>query len=565
MSDLRPDDSEHVEQPEQAELPPDLLAVSERLSRDGARWRRRAPDGARLVGWARETLPSHPVSAEAARRSWGASGAGASQEPLRERLLDFPEPSPPTGTPRASGLKGYSASMTMTRLRNLGAVAAAVLVVGLMALLLVHNAAQRSGPGASGAKNVATDATPATTPSAPLSTQYQQPGNLPVVSAANPRVAYRLTTTNALQRSADGGATYADVALPKTDLSSVDSASVAVSPLDASRIFVTLAGQKNGQGCLPPSQPYGALSTHGGVLASGYVPCAEEFMSANGGQTWTQLSLPTGGVLGGTAMMRQMMGAYEASAYTFQAQGQRIYAAIGFSNQGGALIGSQAIRLVASDDGGATWRLVDSGLATQSRFICDFAAAPTPGVLYAVTAAQSCGNESFPTLTLWRSDTGGQSWTRVRDLPTQAETGIVVDLHGGLYSLMPQVTAQGQSASFSQSPADVKNSPDAGATFLSAPSAGLPANPGIVGPYATLSDGSVVMAVGVTGGNGPVALYAWGKGQSAWMKISGDYNANIGSVTVSHATDASGATTDTLTVVDVDGNITHITSATSGS
>jgi len=292
-------------------------------------------------------------------------------------------------------------------------------------------------------------------------------------------------------------------------------------------------------------------------MASGYVPCAEQYMSADGGQTWTQPNLPTKGVLGGLNMMRSVQGAYGDQSYAIQAQGQRLYAALAFDNMAGSLVDSPGVRLVASDDGGNHWSFVDSGLATASRYICDFAASPIPSVVYAVTGDQACGSMTYPNLSLWRSGNGGQSWSRVRSLPTLAETGVFVGAHGELYLYMPQVTVQGHGSSESNSPSDAMVSLDGGVTFISIPSAGLPDKANLYGPYATLADGSIVYGeYGPSAEPGPQSLYSWKKGQSSWTKL-GDIPAGVAAVTTPSVVAAT--TQEPLTVVDLAGNVSTIT------
>ncbi|HZC07552.1 MAG TPA: sialidase family protein [Ktedonobacterales bacterium] len=569
MSDQRPDDihstnstntSDTSDFDERASLPPHLLPIHDRLSGDGARWRWRVPDGAGLGAWARATLVAGPDASDA--------GESRARHYLRERDLDVLEAE---RTP-SHGPKGPLHDMTMTRMRGFAGVAAAVLVVGLIALLLTH-AANRGGTGAG------SDATPTPLPPTPSGASGQQPGQfmqpdqLPVVAPNNQRVVYRIAN-GALLRSSDGGKTYTSEALPKTDLTKVDSMSLAVSPLDASHVFVTMGGQNNNQPCMPPTSPYPAIASHGGIMASGYVPCAEQYQSVDGGQTWTIPTLPTKGVLGGLNMMRPIQGPYGDQSYAIQAQGSRLYAALAFDNMSGSLIDSPGVRLIASDDGGQTWRFADEGLAASNRYVCDFGAAPASSVVYAITGDGACNNESYPNLSLWRSDNGGQDWAHVRALPSAVEnpgfigapkseeTGLFVNSQGELYIFMPQVSVQGKGASTRTSPANVMVSLDGGATFTAAPTAGLQANTYLTGPFAILDDGSVVFGLpspGVqSGGPAPSAaiLYTWKHGASSWTKISGVIPAGVAAVTVSPV---NAATTDqVISVIDDSGSVSTL-------
>lgn len=542
MSDLRPDDSDFSER---SSLPLDLVDIHDRLTGDGARWRWRAPDGADLAAWARDVLEH-----EANPRSRNRWSTGARR--LSEQWLAHAEPAELF----SPGPKGPRNDMTMTRIRGYIGVAAAVLVVGLIAALLTRGVANRSGTGA-GSGATPTPG-PVGTPTLQPSNQNWQPSMLPVVAPSDPATVYKLGS-NTLLRSSDGGKTYATESLPTTDLTSVDDASLAVSPLGANTVFVTMSGRKDGQDCMP-TQPYPATAMHGGIDASGYVPCSEQYMSVDGGHTWTRPTLPVQGVFGSVSMMREQQSVIGTQSYVFQAQGQRIYAAMGYGVQSGAIMASEAVRLVASDDGGLTWRLIDSQLASATQFVCDFAAAPSSSTVYAVVEGQSCGNESFPSMTLWRSADGGQSWTRVRTLPTNVESGFVVGDNGELYIYMHQVSVSSNAATGTESPADAMVSLDGGATFSSAPSSGLPAKATLMGPLGVLSDGSVIYAAvspGPEAGQSTVGVYTWKKGDGAWTNIvHPSATMSVAAVTVTPP--ATGATTQAVSIISETGVVSTV-------
>lgn len=547
MSDLRP---EELDQAERSSLPPDLLVIHDRLVGDGARWRWRTPDGVALAQRTRASLtaeldmPELRVAPPTAEQSPAGASFRIDQQP------DF--------GPR--GLHTDMTSTPMARIRSFLGVAAAVAIVGMIALLLTHNAGKHN----SGTGGDTATATPKSTPadtSQPASTgAFMQPDQFPVVAPSDPSVVYKLAS-GALQRSSDGGKTYTSEALPTTDLSRVDTMSVAVSPLDPTHVFVTMSGPKAGTDCMP-SAPYPAITLHGGILASGFVPCGEQYVSVNSGHTWTQPHLPYNAVLGGTSMMRGSTGAMDDMQYAIKASGTRLYAAMALSDMAGSLIDSPGVRLIASDDGGLTWSLVDTSLATTSRLVCDFGvSSATPTVLYAVTEGSSCSNESFPSMNLWTSHDGGQNWSQVRTLPTQQETGVFVTDNGKLlYMILPQVAVQGHGANITTAPADIHVSMDGGATFQSAPAAGLPASPSLSGPYAVLADGSVVIGAAKsdsTGAPGPISLYSWKPGATSWTKVGGAEPAGV--VAVVPLAPAPGAQRQTLIITDYSGTVSTVT------
>lgn len=539
MSDLRPDD---IDLSERSSLPSELAAISDRLTDDGARWRRHAPDGAALPAWTRATLGERG-DANVVRHS-----------PLAQRELERVEGhySPTTGLNRSLH---DMRTLRPSRVRGALSAAAAIVVVGLIALLLTQSAYRRTNRTGTSNDATATAASTPTMATAPNLT-FLQPGQLPVVSVSDPSVVYKLAS-GALQRSTDGGKTYHSLALPKTDLTQIDDTSVAVSPLNAAHVFVTFSGRKDTQVC-PGIAPYPSIVMHGGIDAGGYIPCAEEYVSSDGGHTWAQPKFPYRGALGGLNSYRATTGPLEDSQYTFKISGSRLYSALAFDNMGGSLADSPGVRLVASDDGGMTWTLIDSSLATSSRYICDFGVDAASGVIYAVTGDNTCGAMSNPKLTLWVSANGGQRWSILRVLPTLGETGVFVGAHGELYIYEPQVTVAGRGSTTTSTPTDLKVSVDHGATFTSAPSAGLSADTPLTGPFATLADGSIVCAVAgaVNGTVSPMTLYAWKPGASSWRTLAPSIPGGVTAVTP--LTPAAGDTEQTLLVADEAGNLLQI-------
>ncbi|MEO7001855.1 MAG: sialidase family protein, partial [Ktedonobacterales bacterium] len=379
------------------------------------------------------------------------------------------------------------------------------------------------------------------------------PAFVPIIVQSNPQIVY-VVNNGKLQRSSDGGKTYSGVALPTTDLTQV-SITVTVSPLDTQRIYVTLYGLRNGQGCLPTGadaapasniQPHSASSAQQGALVklSGYGPCSEQYTSASGGGSWSKVHLPVAGVLAATTTMRTILGFVSAPPYTFQAQGSALFAMAGYSGQDGALGGGQP-GIVRSDDGGATWRQVNQPPinASSGQSVCDFAAAPSGQTLYAIVD-QGCGNAGAPTISLWRSKDGGANWSQIHTFTNVVESGMSVAADGTLYIDLPR--AQFTSGAFSAgasstntgaggipysalsgggtinaTPNAMLASANEGASFAAAPVRGVSSNTSIFGPFAILADGSVV-ALGTPNGSqsNPDTLYTWKLGASSWQKVN---------------------------------------------
>ena len=201
--DQRPDDTTNADL-DRSELPPDLLPLHERLIADGARWRRRAPDGHDLPAWARATLL-------ASRLRW----AARARTDLRERRLDAPDErlSQPKG-PRAP-MESPNDRQTKRAGALLAGGLAAAAVVGLLATLLVHSRrsavarAHRQAEHHPSRPQIAGNAHPRpdTFLSGTNPAKFRASSQLSFLLSrpAIPRIAYRVNTNNQVQRSTDGG------------------------------------------------------------------------------------------------------------------------------------------------------------------------------------------------------------------------------------------------------------------------------------------------------------------------------------------------------------------------
>jgi hypothetical protein len=447
-------------------------------------------------------------------------------------------------------------------MRTFAGAAMAVAVVALFALLLHSFALGRTstGPGASGPTPTASATTAPNTWHSDKNLTYtttQQGDNaLPAFAPNDPSTVYVATldlpNPPTLRRTTNAGATWTTLPLPG-DTSNVEQVQVFVSPLSAKTVFVAITTP------LPPTSdpsscPNIALRPrHGGILASGTIPCTFEYLSTDSGAHWQRLQFPAPGVLVGVQPLFSW-----SQGHVLRAQGNTLFALLGCT-----LCSGSPTDLVASHDGGATWSLVDSQILDGQGSVCDFMPAPTGGEVYAISYVDNCAPLGLPDLevSLWHSGDSGKHWARVGALPPKAAFGIaVVPQATGpalVYIHMPPATQQGRGTSVQDGPTSLQVSTDGGHTWHKAPSAGIPSttpypNPGL--PLGVLSDGTVIQGFAGSGSDtsAPLAtLYGWKVGQSSWVRIAPQLDAWLLSLTVAPGPGASG---DTLWAVVNDNN-----------
>lgn len=203
-----------------------------------------------------------------------------------------------------------------------------------------------------------------------------------------------------LRRSDDFGQTWINLAPPTIAgldyANDITYATTSISPLNPQVAILTLQANNGPAGCLLPS-----ASAISGV-------CQAQFVTLNGGATWARLRLPAPGMLGICPVMRPSVG-------DIVSQGSRLYSVVNdceLATGGGNIPPG---RLVASDDGGATWRLVDAALAARNLYIYTYAASPAGSDIIALVGGS---NQMFPPggtppLSLWRSLDSGASWAQI--------------------------------------------------------------------------------------------------------------------------------------------------------
>jgi hypothetical protein len=206
-----------------------------------------------------------------------------------------------------------------------------------------------------------------------------------------------------LRRSDDFGKTWVNLTPPQIPgvsyPASVFFISATMSPLNPKVVILTL--QLGNVTCPQASGQKGRS-------------CQVQYVSLDGGATWRLLALPAAGLLA----VFNTLGSDLPS--NLSAQGTRLYGVI----NDGLLAASGVIppgRLVASDDGGPTWRLADATLAAHNPWIYNYAAAPGGSTIFALVGPTDpfAISDGLPPLALWRSDDAGASWKAAGALPAR--------------------------------------------------------------------------------------------------------------------------------------------------
>jgi len=551
------------------------------LAAKGARWRRsldgRLPAGAVFVARMRqrlteedcttveradgETAPERTIVYPATPRSVAQNGHIANHDITILKGTDAmfrPDSTIFPSTPADTSLPSAPVTPRPPRRRfaGLAAGAATLLIVALFAATLtytLHSRQSRTGSGATPTANAAKTAAPGKTPTSNTHNTGRYDYRPLVIAPSDPQIVYNVAQNGAqLVRSNDGGATFHNVANPPTTLQDAQF-TLMVSPLDANHVVAaayTAACTSQGDPQRRANAPAGKTSPYIATGTTG--ACAQDYFSADGGQTWGALTLPFNGVIGAIdGLLRAPSLSYGEHA-VFAAQEGRLYAAAGPSSSDGFILTAPGDRLVVSVDGGASWQLADSGLGAT---LCDFAAAPTGTTVYALTSA-GCGGARFggtaDSLTLWRSDNAGASWARVNTVSGSYDRGMAVAPDGAIYiNVSHIVVAGGASAPY---PQDVLVSLNGGRTLIKATNAGLPSEQTLTGPMGLLSNGSVVMESSTGIYTDPAALYVWRPGASSWRQIGPQFTS-----VVVWAVVVSQHGTDTVYVSDVNNAISHFT------
>ncbi len=411
----------------------------------------------------------------------------------------------------------------VSRGRAIMATAAAVAVVALFVALL-RGFAPVSSTGGSRA-TVTPRENQAVVTSTAATTML--PGwflGLPVIAPSDSRVIYQMTASHQLRRSDNGGATWRTLDMPSGAPSGASDARLLVDQQNAQTVMLllTVYGVPAGMSSCPTPL---ALSANGNMMAGGQIPCTLQYLSHDGGQTWSLLHLPFTGVLG-DASVDTIEGAAKEDPL-LRAQGQRLYSYVG----SGPFAYSAGFRLATSTDGGAAWRLADADLAANGQHVCYFAVAPTGSDVFAITSSTGCGASDNPVYAFWRGADAGGHWIQMSYPADKGAEGLFAAGVPGV--AQPVIYADTAVATFTAhiggsvrtAPTDIAASTDGGRTWQSAPQVGIPANSfSSYGPLGTLADGSILLPIGDVlqsqpGTLTPTVFYEWKPGETSWHRV----------------------------------------------
>ncbi len=386
------------------------------------------------------------------------------------------------------------------------------------------------------------------------------------IAQSNPQIIYDVTTQSTVRRSADGGKTWTTLSLPTQDFPSPvtpNGATVQSSPANAQIVLLTLYSDTSNPNC-PASALGGARPSQVRELSmeipvSGGYSCSFQYVSGDGGATWSKLSLVDDvklGVIYGETYTNGSVLAYGDHIITFAQRDVNGQA-------------SPVGRLMGTTDGGLTWAPVDSDIAAAGQSVIQFVATPNGSTLFAVSIASTAkdGDGINYTPTLWRSDDFGAYWTnegKFNQPPAQnGVTGnfdylLTAASQNGrtlLYELQPNFTPQstatpvpgynlngaGYPGGNGNSPGDIFVSSDNGHTWNDASNAGVP--PGrynYLNATGALGDGEIValynkslITVSTVSANGismtssisDAAYYGWAPGAAEWQQLTPTFDA----------------------------------------
>ena len=388
------------------------------------------------------------------------------------------------------------------------------------------------------------------------------------VTQSNPMIVYRYnynTNNFVLERSSDAGATWQDLALPQQDFPGVTphDVTLTISPVNPQILILLLGSDQNNPDC-PAYVNAGVPGTDNAVRharsgqagahsatsrlaasipASGGYSCSFQYVSSDGGASWSKLQLPGGEKLW-TLSLQTSVDASGGGASS------RLYSLAAPDTNGFAPLGW---RLMVSADGGATWTFADAPLIAQGVTPLSAAESQTGATVFAdtVPVGLNSGNsqaENSAPHEFWRSDDAGAHWTDLGKSPSLDKYGELGQLTatqvGGktlLYSQIDNVVfnapAEMPFGIAGASPDSIFVSADSGRTWRHAPKSGVPAGLNTINSaLGTLSNGAIVYPFsteherqlsGTPGSSGSfttivdgVTYYSWNPATSNWNALT---------------------------------------------
>lgn len=325
---------------------------------------------------------------------------------------------------------------------GVGAGVAVLLLVSLFAGLLYSHLSGR-GTTTIAHPTATTGATPTTTLAPTATTSGSNAWTTVTGCGGVPdalRVRYESGASNAplLGRSDDCGATWTTLTpptIPGVDLSNGSAQMwVTSSPLSVNAAFLHVQVSSDPTACAPlaSASPASRSAQVQTLAALSSNPCQIDFVTDDGGQSWKKLTYPVQGWLGVAPAEGDQQ---QVRADYIRAQGSRLYGIVTtYIVMGGGIIPPG--RLVASDDGGATWHVSDTALAAKGLGIWDYTVTPTGSAIY-VTAEPFNDPARQPpsygaTLTTWVSFDGGQTWTQKNNPAAVTGQNSVVAMQAGV-------------------------------------------------------------------------------------------------------------------------------------
>ena len=450
-------------------------------------------------------------------------------------------------------------------------VAAAILIVGLLGAVLYNfGFSHRS-------KGPVVHHTPPMVHYLGANAQWQVVGRFPddqitapiayFVAQSNPMIVYRYNYSAnnfVLGYSSDDGATWQNLALPQQDFPGVSPHDVTlmISPVNPQILILLLGSDQYNPDC-PAYVNAGALGADtagrhaiagraGAQLAtsklapsmpaSGGFSCTFQYVSRDGGATWSTLQLPGGEKLW-TLSLQTSVDASGGGASS------RLYSLAAPDTNGFAPFGS---RLMVSADAGLTWTFADAPLIAQGVTPLSAAESQTGATVFADTVPVGLNSGNSPAENsapheFWRSDDAGAHWTDLGKSPSLDQYGDLGQLTatqvGGktlLYSEIDNIVQGPDGMPLGidgASPDSIFASADSGRTWRHAPKLGVPTGQMTINPsLGTLSNGAVVFPFstqhqvqlsGTPGGGGSfatefdgVTYYSWNPATSTWNALT---------------------------------------------